>query len=122
MKGTSGIDAAYDAIVGAGETVVPCLIQQVTNTTRMSDPRCPPLSDRITVGDVAYFLIADITKLDFIELLPPDVQRKYKTDGAYAYESYIRRKGARSQLQSRLLAWYRQKTSAGVIRYPTNQR
>ena len=112
IKGDAGVDAAYDAIVGAGETVVPCLIRQVTNTRRMRDPRCPPFSDRTTVGDVSYFVLVDITKLDFVALLPPDVQRKYKTDGAYAYETYIRRRGARRQLQSRLLAWYRQKRSA----------
>jgi hypothetical protein len=111
MKGDSGVDAAYDAIVAAGETVVPCLIRQVTNTQRMRDPRCPRFSDRTTVGDVSYFVLVDITKLDFIELLPTDVQQKYKTDGAYAYEDYIHRKGARLQLQSRLLAWYRQKHS-----------
>lgn len=108
MKGEPGVDAAYDAIVGAGTTVVPCLIRQITNTQRMRDPRCPPFSNRTTIGDVSYFVLIDITNLDFIELLPPDVRRKFKTDGAYAYEAYISRKGARRQLQSRLLSWYQQ--------------
>jgi hypothetical protein len=109
IKGDPGRDAAYDAIVGAGESLLPCLIKQVTNLRRMRDPRCPPLSSQTTVGDVSYFVLVDITKLDFVEMLPPDVQRKYQTEGAYAYETYIRRKGSRRQLQSRLLAWYRKK-------------
>ena len=108
LKADFGGDAAYQAIVGAGETVVTCLIQKVTDTTPMHDPRCPPIA-RTTVGDVAYFVLTDITKLDFVELLPADVQKNYETYGAYAYHAYIRRKGARRQLQSRLLAWYRQK-------------
>jgi hypothetical protein len=108
MKGYPGVDAAYDAIVGAGETVVPCLVEKITDTTPMRDPRCPPFSNRTTVGDVAYFVLTDITKLDFIELLPADIQRKYKTEGAYVYHDYIDRKGARGQLRSRVRQWWRQ--------------
>ena len=77
MKGDRGIDAAYDAIVAAGETIVPCLI--------------------------------DITKLDFIELLPEKIQTKYKNEGAYAYHDYMARKGARRQLQLKVQKWWRQK-------------
>jgi hypothetical protein len=111
MKGDPGVDATYDALVAAGETVVPCLIEKIADTSRMRDPRCF-FSEKTTVGDVAFFVLTDITKLDFVELLPTDIQEKYKTQGAYAYHDYIRRKGARRQLQSKVREWYRRKHSS----------
>jgi hypothetical protein len=111
IKGASGIDAAYDAIVAAGETIVPCLIDKIADTRLMRDPRCPPLSDQTTVGDVAYFVLTRITKLNFVELLPGNIQTKYKNDGAYAYHDYMAQKGARRQLQSKVRHWWRQKTT-----------
>jgi hypothetical protein len=113
MKGDRGVDPAYEAIVGGGETVVPCLIKEITDTTPMRDPRCPSISNRTTVGDVAYFVLADLTKINFMALLPADVQSRYKTQGARVYHEYIRRKGARRQLQSKVREWYRRnKTTA----------
>jgi len=111
MKGDPGIDAAYDAIVSAGDAVVPCLIQKITDVTPIRDPRCL-FSERTTVGDIAYFVLVDITKLDFVELLPANVQKKIQTNGVYAYHDYIRRKGARSQLQFKVREWYRRKHAA----------
>ena len=111
MKGDPGVDAAYDAIVGAGEAVVPCLIQKITDLTPMRDPRCM-FSERTTVGDISYFVLVDITKLDFVELLPADVQRKIQNNGVYAYHDYIRRKGARSRLQFKVREWYQRKHAA----------
>lgn len=105
----SGVDAAYDALIQAGDAVVPCLIQKITDTTRRRDPRCPAFSDRTTVGDVAYFVLIDITKLGFAELLPANLQERYKTEGAFVFEEYIHRKGARRLLQGRLREWYRRK-------------
>jgi hypothetical protein len=111
IKGEPGIDAAYDALVGAGDAVVPCLIQKITDLTPIRDPRCLFL-ERTTVGDIAYFVLVDITKLDFAELLPAEVQKKIQTNGVYAYHDYIRRKGARSQLQFKVREWYRRKHPA----------
>ena len=111
MKGEPGIDAAYDAIVGAGEAVVPCLIQNITNVTPVRDPRCL-FSEKTTVGDIAYFVLVDITKLDFAELLPVAVQKKIQANGVYAYHDYIRHKGARTQLQLKVREWHRRKHNA----------
>jgi hypothetical protein len=111
MKGDPGVDAAYDAIVAAGETIVPCLIDKIADTRPMRDPRCPPFSDHTTVGDVAYFVLTRITKLNFIELLPGNIQTKYKNEGAYAYHDYMARKGARRQLQSKVRKWWAAKTT-----------
>ena len=112
FKGESGVDAAYDALVEAGEAVVPCLIEKVSDTKVMPDPRCPHVTDETTVGDVAYFVLVRITKIGFVEFLLVDVQEKSKTEGVYAYHEYIGRNGKRKQLQSKLREWYRKKQSA----------
>lgn len=111
-KDEKGVDAAYDALIEAGEAVVPCLIEKVSDTTVMPDPRCPRITNELKVGDVAYFVLVDIIKIGFVELFPADVQEKFKTEGVYAYHEYIEREGSRKQLQSKLLEWYRQKQSA----------
>ena len=108
----SGVDATYDALVKAGEAIVPCLIEKITDTKIMPDPRCPTISGATKVGDVAYFVLVRITKIGFVEFLPADVQQKSKTEGVYAYHDYIERKGKRKQLQSKLREWYRKKQSA----------
>jgi hypothetical protein len=106
---STGVDAAYDALLAAGDNVVPCLIEKVTDTTIMHDPRCPIISQGTTVGDVAYFVLIDIIKIGFVELLPADVQEKYKTEGVYAYHEHIEIEGARKRLQAKLREWYRKK-------------
>lgn len=104
----SGIDEAYDALIEGGEPVVPYLIDKITDTTIMPDPRGTHVTDQTTVGDVAYFVLIDITNLDFNEMLPDKVKQKSKTEGVYAYHEYIEKKGSRKQLQSKLREWYRQ--------------
>jgi hypothetical protein len=78
----------------------------------MRDPRCPTISGAKKISDVAYFVLVQITKIGFIELLPADVHEKYKTTGVYAYHDYIERKGSRKELQLKLREWYRKKQSA----------
>jgi len=114
FKDKAGVDADYDALIEAGETVVPCLIEKVSDTTVMPDPRCPHVTDETRVRDVAYFVLVRITKIGFAEFLPADVQEKFKTEGVYAYHEYLEGKGKRKQLQSKLREWYRQKQSAKI--------
>ena len=101
-----GVDSTYDAIVEAGSAVVPCLIDNITVTKIMTDPRCTTISKGTTMGDVSYFVLLDILKIDFVKFLPADVAESYKTNGAYAYHDYIDRKGARKELQTNLRIWY----------------
>ena len=105
----TGVDSVYDALASAGEAVVPCLIEKVSDTKIMPDPRCPHISNETRVGDVAYLVLVRITKIGFTELFPADVQKKFKTTGVYAYHEYIDGKENRKQLQSKLRNWYRQK-------------
>ena len=105
----TGVDAIYDEFAKAGDTLIPCLIGKITDTTIMPDPRCPRISEETKVGDVAYFVLVRLTKTDFAEMLPAPVQKKFKTGGVYAYHEYIERKGKRKELQSKFRQWYRQK-------------
>lgn len=104
-----GVDSNYDALYQAGEAVIPCLIDKITDTTVMADPRCPRISEDTKVGDVAYFVLVGITKIKFEEMLPASVQKKYLAEGVYAYHSYIDGDGARAELQSKLRDRYKQK-------------
>lgn len=104
--GQKGVDKTYDSIVDAGDVVVPCLINNITNTKVMKDPRCPTISTATTVGDISYFILVDLLKLNFVQLLPDDVKQSYKTNGVYAYHEYIDKKGSRKELQQKLRKWY----------------
>ena len=104
-----GVDATYDAIRDAGEAAVPCLIRKITDTTLIPDPRETLRSPDTTVGDVAYFLLIEITNLDFAQFLPPDMQEEYKHQGVFAYYKYVEKEKHRAELQNRLYEWYRQK-------------
>lgn len=109
FHGDSGLDTTYDDFMDAGETAVPCLIGKITDTTAIPDPRETLKSPDTRVGDVAYFLLIEITKLDFAQFLPPDVQEEYKDQGVFAYYKYVQKNKNRAELQNRLYEWYRQK-------------
>lgn len=109
MKGEKGADPIYDDFMAAGDRVIPCLIEQVTDTKVITDPRqepgYPDLQTR--VGDIAYFLIVDITKLEFTRLLPTQVQKRYKSDGVYAYFEWVANPANRITLRDSFNDWYR---------------
>jgi hypothetical protein len=118
MKEERGEDAVYDAFMDAGDAVVPCLIEKVTDATKIRDPRQEPgFPDiEIRIGDIAYFLLVDITKLHFTELLPDDVKQEYKDEGVYAYFRFVKKPANRKRLQDNLHAWYREKFGKGESR------
>lgn len=107
--GEKGVDKTYDAIVDAGEKVVPCLIDQITDLTVMKDPRCPTISTATTIGDVSYFILVDLMEIEFTLLLPEDVVTDFKTNGVYAYHNYIDRNGSRKELQTKLRELWKSK-------------
>lgn len=100
------IDKTYKSLYDAGETVIPCLINKVTDTTPMKDPRNIPGPTDTRVGDVAYFVLVGISKLNFIELLPAQVQKEYETEGVYAYHQFVSNRKNRVKLQADLKKWY----------------
>ena len=108
--GEKGVDPVYDTLIEAGNRIIPCLIDKVADTTIMPDPRCPPITNEMRVGDMAYFLLVDITEIGFVDLLPADIQEKYKTEGMYAYHEYVEQTGNREKFQSELREWYRKQS------------
>jgi len=109
FHGEKGQDPTYDTFMDLGEMALPCLIKRITDSTKVPDPRETLKFPETTIGDVAYFLIVDITKLGFAELLPAEVQNDYKRNGVWAYYAYVKNSKNRERLQTRLYEWYRQK-------------
>ena len=102
-------DAAYHALINVGEDVLPCLIEKVADATPMKDPRGIPGPTDTRVGDVAFFVLIDIAKLDFDSMMPPEVKIRLKEEGVYAYHKFVSQEGNRKRFQSSLREWYRQK-------------
>jgi hypothetical protein len=104
-------DAAYNALIEAGESAIPCLIAKVTDTRKTRDPRQAPgyAGIETRVGDVAYFMLVRVAKFDFIEVFPAKVKERYKTEGVYAYFEFVQKKRNRAWLQRTLNEWYRSK-------------
>ena len=115
-------DPAYNALLNAGDKATPCLISKITDTTEMVDPRQAPKVQGVRVGDVAYFLLVEFNKLDFVELLPLDVKEKYARDGVYGYFELIDEGNNRQELQDAAYKWYERKRSGpGPRAEPTSK-
>lgn len=106
FKGEPVSDEAYNEIVGQGKAAIPCLIREITNTTRMKDPRPDPTYSDFRVGDLAFFLLVEITKTPFEQMLPDSVKSRMKSDGVYAYFGHVGRPNNRKALQDRWKAWW----------------
>jgi hypothetical protein len=61
----SSVDPVYDELRKMDEQVVPCLIQETTDTVEMDDPREAPTVGKVKVGDVAFWVVLDITRLPY---------------------------------------------------------
>jgi hypothetical protein len=106
-------DPSYNALVKAGRAAIPCLIPMITDTRKMRDPRQSYTYGDVRAGDVAYFMLMRIANTDFRELLPPKVQKNYKTQGIYAYFEYVEQYRNRMWLRRRLQKWYQRERSRG---------
>jgi hypothetical protein len=109
FKGERVDDAAYNALIEAGESALPCLIAKVADTRLMRDPRQTFKYGGVTVGDVAYFVLVWIAKIDFVEMLPAKVQKSYKTEGVNAYFEFVEKIQNRKRLGRRLREWYQRR-------------
>jgi len=109
FKGERVDDTAFNSLLEAGVAAIPCLIERVTDTRKMRDPRQAPTYPDVRVGDVAYFVLVRLANIDLVEMLPNRVQEKYKTEGVYAYFDFARRKQNREWLRGKLRERYRRK-------------
>ena len=110
-------DAVYNALINAGEKVLPCLIEKVADTTPMHDPRGIPGPTDTRVGDIAFFVIIDIAKLDFDSMMPLEVKSRLKEQGVYAYHKFVNEEGNRKRFQSSLREWHRQRFGTSPTQY-----
>jgi hypothetical protein len=108
FEGESGVDAHYDALMAARRSAVPCLIANVTNTRRVHNPRPIPAGAPTMVGDVAVYLLGEVSGLEPIKLLPRKYRDLYGEMGVVVMDKYLhdRRSNPRT-LQRRLWHWYR---------------
>jgi hypothetical protein len=102
-------DPAFNSLLAAGDAVIPCLIRKIADETLMDDPRQAPRVGKVSVGDVAFFLVVRLGKADFVELLPPEVKKAYDSEGVYGYFRLIDEDENRQKLQAAALKWYEQK-------------
>jgi hypothetical protein len=110
MKDEPVPDPVYNALISAGEDAIPCLIRKITDKTTMKDPRQAPTVRHVLVGDTAFFVLVDVAKIDFVELLPPDVRKAYEGDqGVYGYFKLINENDNRKKLQDAAVKWYEKK-------------
>jgi hypothetical protein len=109
FEGNAGVDPHYDALKAAGKSAVPCLIANVTNTRQKPDPRSMPRwgTMKMTVGDRAVYMLAEITGVDTFKMLPRRYQGRYKEIGVYARDEYLHDgRNHRRILQRKLRRWY----------------
>ena len=98
-------DQVYNEIMAKGSAMTPCLVEQLTNGTKMPDPRSEPTVEDFRVGDLAFFLLLRITGVPFEQMLPENVKAKVKEEGVYAYFRYTELPANRAALQRRWKAW-----------------
>ncbi len=99
-------DAAYNQLRKKSWSVVPCLIGKITNSTLTPDPRSAPVYPKVRVGDVAFWVVKDITDLPYDEMFPATVSRRFSKQGVYAYFDWVNRNANRRKLQQNVERWY----------------
>lgn len=106
-------DEVYNGLIELKEAAIPCLIDKLTDTTRMTDPRQAPSVSDFRVGDVAFFVLLDIVNVPFDvpfeRILPQEVMSKWEDEGVYAYFKYTETPENRKLLQERWRTWFQQK-------------
>jgi hypothetical protein len=99
-------DAAYNRLRMDSWTVVPCLIRQITNSALTPDPRSAPAYPKVRVGDIAFWVIRDITGLPYDSMFPTDLVQHFPKEGVYAYFEWVNRDSNRKKLRNNVERWY----------------
>lgn len=92
-------DNAYNTLIEKGDESVKCLVEQITNTQLMPDPRQAPPYSGTTVGDIALFVLVDIEDISIEEILPKELKEDFKHSGIYTYFSYVKKTSNRKLIQ-----------------------
>lgn len=110
-------DPIYESLIAKGEEALPCLIEKITDTTSVPDPRysVPPWQ-HYKVGDTAVFVLLDIASAGddawerlMRESLPKKSAEEWETNGIYAYFNYVSEPKNRKELQRWWKNWLSKK-------------
>lgn len=95
-------DDTYDALDRLGAHSVPCLVNRLTDTRWMPDPRSEPLLGAPVVGDVAYMILGDKGVPDVLPGLAHKKPNELRMDDYFLWPS-----GGdhRKRLQNAVRAW-----------------
>jgi hypothetical protein len=96
------IDDVYDTLVWLGRYSLPCLVDRLSDTRWMPDPRSEPLMGIPVVGDVAYMILADKGVPDFLPSLAHKKAGGMRMDEYFLWPS---KGNHRLQLQNAVRAW-----------------
>ena len=102
----TGNDEVGYPLEALGEASVPCLIDRITDTTWMPDPRSEPLIGAMRVGDTAFWSLM-ILGVDWDIVYSMLDRKRFDEVGVGAYFEWIERPGHRRQLQSAVRGWVR---------------
>ena len=106
FKGEQVDDEVYNQIRNMGDSALPLLIDKISDTTRMRDPRQSPIYENIRVGDIAYFIFIEISNKNFDFIFSEDLKIDYKKEGVYAYFRFVQNYQNRIKLKKKLREWY----------------
>lgn len=97
-------DDTSDALVRLGSYSVPCLVNRLTDSRWMPDPRTEPLLGGPVVGDIAYMILADKGVPDLLPVLAHKKPNELRMDDYFLWPSVGNH---RQQLQTAVRAWLR---------------
>src|SRR5215510_3465446 len=104
-------DDVHDTLVLLGNFALPCLIDRITDTTWMPDPRSDPLWGDFRAGDAAFFILC-AAGVDFNSVAVPLLNPKdWKGIGVFAYFDWINKGNHRQRLQAAVRRWTEQNPS-----------
>jgi len=92
-------DYVYDGLMKKGKDAIPCLVNKITDRTKMDDPREAPHILDFTVGDTAVFMLHRITKESLQSILPSAFAKRWETERVYAYFAYVEKPHHRKAIQ-----------------------
>ncbi len=95
-------DDVYDTLVWLGPYSLPCLVDRLTDTRWMPDPRSEPLLGAPVVGDVAYMILADKGVHDVLPELTHRKPNELRMDDYFLWPSIGNH---RLRLQTAVRAW-----------------
>lgn len=115
-KDPNDTDPIYEALIAKGKDAYPCLLNKITDNTKMPDPRGAPIWQNYAVGDTAVFILVNSVSAGdwqleeklLIEMLPPASREEWKTNGVYAYFNYVSEQANRKELQR----WWKKRLDA----------